>query len=105
MIDLLRILPSRNLTIAQRTVYWFLHGRRYDAPPRNVNCRCVMVDMAAPDAIDVSVGCAMSIVGRKKVYTGELFKPWTWLRFEVVDVVELSNTDHIAITTTILPRE
>lgn len=29
------------VTVAQRTIYWFLHGRRYSPFPTHFNCRCV----------------------------------------------------------------
>ena len=29
-------------TIAEKTRYWFMYGRRYSEPPQHYNCRCVV---------------------------------------------------------------
>jgi hypothetical protein len=28
------------ITKAEKTIYWFLHGRRYSSVPNHPNCRC-----------------------------------------------------------------
>lgn len=33
------------LTKAERTVYWFLYGKRFSSYPEHPNCRCAVVDM------------------------------------------------------------
>lgn len=46
---------------------------------------------------DVSVGYACTRVGVKRIYTGELLKPWTWLRHESVAIVKIAEVDHIGL--------
>lgn len=45
----------------------------------------------------VSVGVAVRSVGHKSVYAGNLFKPWTWLRWERLPVIEPIRVDHLAV--------
>ena len=37
----MNLLFGQNLTKAEATVYWFLHGRKADLYPHHPNCRCV----------------------------------------------------------------
>lgn len=55
-----------------------------------------MKAMKAIAGSDISVGCMVTVVGQKRVYRGELLKPWTWLKFEVLPVV-VPSVDHVAI--------
>lgn len=48
-------------------------------------------------ASDVSVGMTVKGVGKKWIYSGKLFNPLTWLKFEEVSVIEPCRVDHAAI--------
>lgn len=45
----------------------------------------------------ISTGCAVKQVGTTRIYAGQLLKPWTWLSFETVSVVEPIRVDHAAV--------
>jgi hypothetical protein len=45
---------------------------------------------------DVSVGMAVQCHGKKRVYRGCIFKPWTWLKFEYIPVIKPLHVDHFA---------
>lgn len=45
---------------------------------------------------DISVGIAVQSAGKKRVYRGCVFKPWTWLKFEYISVIEPLHADHAA---------
>ena len=49
---------------------------------------------------NLSVGMAVRYAGVKRVYAGKLLKPWTWLKFEKVMIVEHAGVDHIAVIKT-----
>lgn len=49
----------------------------------------------------VSLGQAVVITGKKRVYAGRLLKPKTWFKFDYLNVIEPIGTDHIAIIGTI----
>ena len=33
----------RLMTNAEKTIYWFMYGKRCDLPPEHWNCRCQVV--------------------------------------------------------------
>ena len=45
----------------------------------------------------VSVGYTVVFTGTKRIWKGKIFKPWTWLRFETVSIVEPDGIDHDTI--------
>ena len=60
--------------------------------------RLVMHEPLIIDDPLASVGYEVTHTEKKKiVYLGELFKPWTWLKFECAIVFELINVDHVDV--------
>lgn len=43
---------------------------------------------------DVSIGVAVKSVGHRLVYMGKILKPWTWLLWERMPVIEPVRVDH-----------
>ena len=46
---------------------------------------------------DISTGVAVKNAGKKWIYSGKIFNPLTWFKFENVYIVELCHVDHSAI--------
>ncbi len=46
---------------------------------------------------NISTGCAVKQVGTTRIYVGQILKPWTWLKWERLPVIEPVRVDHLAI--------